>query len=211
MKNFFRYFLVIIIAAVAAAGQSTTSAPSGAAAAQPSPRKVDRAAAYYHYSVAHMYEEQVTVYGRSELANKAMEEYRLAIEADPSSEFLTSGLAELYVKTGRIRDAVIEAQDIIKRDPNNLEAHKLLGRIYLRSLGDMPGGNGSDNVLKLAIEQYEQIVKIEPTSVDDHLLLGRLYRLNNDLQKAESELKIAIKLDPELRRGRHHPRHSLHR
>ena len=145
-----------------------------------------------------MYEEQVTVYGRSELANKAMDEYRLAIEADPSSEFLTSGLAELYVKTGRIRDAVLQAQDILKRDPNNLEAHKLLGRIYLRSLGDMPGsGNGSDNVLKLAIEQYEQIVKIEPDSVDDHLLLGRLYGLNNDLQKAEVELKIAVKLDPD--------------
>jgi tetratricopeptide (TPR) repeat protein len=145
-----------------------------------------------------MYEEQVTIYGRSELANKSMEEYRLAIEADPSSEFLTSALAELYVKTGRIRDAVLEAQDIIKRDPSNLEAHKLLGRIYLRSLGDMPGsGNGSDNVLKLAIEQYEMIVKIEPTNVDDHLLLGRLYRLNNDLQKAENELKTAVKLDPD--------------
>src|SRR5271168_3885202 len=141
---------------------------------------------------------QVTIYGRSELANKAMEEYRQAIEADPSSEFLTSGLAELYVKTGRIRDAVLEAQDILKRDPNNIEAHKLLGRIYLRSLGDMPGnGNGSDNVLKLAIEQYEQIVKIEPDNVDDHLLLGRLYRLNNDLQKAEAELKVAVKLDPD--------------
>jgi len=166
--------------------------------AQPSPRKVDRAAAYYHYTVAHMYEEQVTVYGRSELANKAMDEYRLAIEADPSSEFLTSGLAELYVRTGRIHDAVLQAQDILKRDPNNLEAHKLLGRIYLRSLGDMPGGgNGSENVLKLAIEQYEQIVKIEPNSVDDHLLLGRLYRLNSDLQKAEGELKTAVQLDPD--------------
>ncbi len=60
----------------------------------------------------------------------------------------------------------------------------------------MPGGNGSDNVLKLAIEQYEQIVKLEPDNVDDHLLLGRLYRLNNDMQKAEGELKTAIKLDP---------------
>src|SRR6204780_3210178 len=125
-----------------------------------------------------------------------MEEYGLAIQADPSSEFLTSGLAELYVKPGRIRDAVLEAQDIIKRDPKNLEAHKLLGRIYLRSLGDMPGGSGSDNILKLAIEQYQEIVKLDPDSVDDHLLLGRLYRLNNDLQKGETELKIAIKLDP---------------
>ena len=196
MNRIFRPLLMVSVAAVAAFAQTTPAAPAGAKPAQSSPHKLDRGAAYYHYAVAHMYEEQVTVYGRSELANKAIEEYRLAIEADPSSEFLTSGLAELYVKTGRIRDAVMEAQDIINRDRNNLEAHKLLGRIYLRSLGDMPGGNGSDNVLKLAIEQYEQIVKIEPNSVDNHLLLGRLYRLNNDLQKSESELKTAVKLDP---------------
>jgi tetratricopeptide (TPR) repeat protein len=207
MNRIFRTLLIFSFLAAAAAAQTTPSSQADSkpadskAPSKPglsSPRKVDRAAAYYHYTVAHMYEEQITVYGRSELANKAMEEYRLAIEADPSSEFLTSALAELYVKTGRIRDAVLEAQDIIKRDPSNLEAHKLLGRIYLRSLGDMPGSaNGSDNVLKLAIEQYEQIVKIEPNNVDDHLLLGRLYRLNNDSQKAENELKVAVKLDPD--------------
>ncbi len=195
MNRMLRIVFLLSVAA-SAAGQAKSPSPIESKPAQSSPRKVDRATSYYHYALAHMYEEQVTVYGRSELANKAIEEYRLAIEADPSSEFLTSGLAELYVKTGRIRDAVLEAQDIIKRDPNNLEAHKLLGRIYLRSLGDMPGGNGSDNVLKLAIEQYERIVKIEPNNIDDRLLLGRLYRLNNDLQKAENELKTAVQLDP---------------
>jgi tetratricopeptide (TPR) repeat protein len=157
----------------------------------------DRAAAYYHFALAHMYEEQVATYGRSELANKAIEEYRAAIEADPTSAYLTSGLAELYAKTGRIRDAVVEAQDIIKRNPNNLEARRLLGRIYLRSLGDMQSGSGSESVLKLAIEQYEQITRLQPDSMDDHLLLGRLYRLNNDLQKAEGEFKIAVKLQPD--------------
>jgi tetratricopeptide (TPR) repeat protein len=203
MNRIFRLAIIFSFLAAAASAQTNPSAPAASKpaeskAAQASPHKGDHAAAYYHYTLAHLYEEQVTAYGRSELANKAMEEYRLAIDADPSSEFLTAGLAELYVKTGRIRDAVLQAQDILKRDPNNLEAHKLLGRIYLRSLGDMPGnGNGSENVLKLAIEQYEQIVKIEPNNVDDHLLLGRLYRLNNDLQKAENELKIAVKLDPD--------------
>jgi len=200
MIKIFRLFFLLLMTASFGVGQSSpTSSPSiqpETKSSQTSQHKGDRAAGYYHYALAHMYEEMVTAYGRSDLANKAIEEYRLAIEADPSSEFLTSGLAELYVKTGRIRDAVLEAQDIIKRDPNNLEAHKLLGRIYLRSLGDMPGGNGSDNVLKLAIEQYEQIVKIQPENVDNHLLLGRLYRLNNDLQKAENELKTAVKIDP---------------
>jgi len=173
-------------------------APDAKQPAQSSSHKTDRAAAYFHYTLAHMYEEQVAVYGRSDLANKAIEEYRQAIDADPTSEYLTAGLAELYAKTGRIRDAVLEAQDIIKRDPNNLEARKLLGRIYLRSLGDMQASNnGSQNVLKLAIEQYEQIVKIEPDNVEDHLLLGRLYSLNKDLQKAENEFKSAVKLQPD--------------
>jgi tetratricopeptide (TPR) repeat protein len=202
LRTSFLISVTISIASAAAVAQTTLSAspdanaPEAKPSAQLSPRKFDRAAAYYHYTLAHMYEEMVTAYGRSDLAIKATEEYRLAIDADPSSEFLTSALAELYVKTGRIADAVKEAQDIIKRDPKNLEAHKLLGRIYLRSLGDMPGGSGSDNILKLAIDEYEQIVKLDPDSIDDHLLLGRLYRLNNDLTKAEGELKTAIKLDP---------------
>jgi tetratricopeptide (TPR) repeat protein len=199
MKRLCFAFSVLLVATAASFGQSANTPDTKQPESSPV-RKVDKAAAYYHYTLAHMYEEQVAVYGRSDLANKAIEEYRAAIEADPGSEYLTSGLAELYAKTGRIRDAVLEAQDILKRDPNNLEAHKLLGRIYLRSLGDMQSGNSgssSNSVLKLAIEQYEQIVKIEPSNVDDHLLLGRLYRLNNDLQKAESEFKTAVKLQPD--------------
>jgi tetratricopeptide (TPR) repeat protein len=173
-------------------GEAANAAGSQAIAKVKAP---DRAAAYYHFALAHLYEEQVA-YGHVEMANKAIEEYRLAVDADPASEYLTSGLAELYAKTGRIRDAVVEAQEIIKRDPANLEARRLLGRIYLRSLGDMQGGNGSQSMMKLAIEQYEQIIKLQPDSMDDHLLLGRLYRLNNDLQKAENEFKTAVRLQP---------------
>jgi tetratricopeptide (TPR) repeat protein len=197
--SFFVFGLFLAATAVAqqTPASSTPAAETSKPATAPAPRKMDRAAAYYHYSVAHMYEDQFAVYNRSDLATKAIEEYRLAIDADPTSEYLTSGLAELYAKTGRIRDAVIEAQDILKKDPNNLEAHKLLGRIYLRSLGDVQSGSGSDSVLKLAIEQYQEIIKIEPDNVDDHLLLGRLYRLNNDLRMAESEFKTAVKLQPD--------------
>jgi len=159
------------------------------------PRKIDQAASYYHFGLAHMYEEMMAMYGRSEFATKAIEEYRLAIENDPSSEYLNASLAELYAKTGRIREAVLEAKQIIERDPDNIEAHKLLGRIYLRSLGDMQPGTQSREVLGLAIEQYEAMVRIEPKSADNHLLLGRLYFLNKDLVKAENEFKTSIQLD----------------
>jgi len=173
-----------------ASGQTATAATNP-------PKEPNQAQAYYHYALAHMYEEMVSMYGRSDYANKAIDEYRLAIENDPNSDYLNAALAELYARTGRIRDAVLEAQDILKRDGNNLEAHRLLGRIYLRSLGDMQAGTQSQEILKLAIEQYEQLVKLDPNSVEDHLLLGRLYRLNNELLKAETEFKTAVKIQPD--------------
>ena len=196
MKLFYAsLFLTASLAAQQPGPNSAASQP--AQPAESAPRKVDKAAAYYHFTMAHMYEEEMAVYGRSDLVSKAIQEYRLAIDADPTSEYLTSALAEVYARTGRIRDAVSEAQEILKRDPQNLEAHKLLGHIYLRSLGDMQGGNASDNVLKLAIEEYKEIVKLDPSSSDDHIMLGRLYHADSQMQKAEEEEKIAVKLAPD--------------
>ncbi|HEY1801018.1 MAG TPA: tetratricopeptide repeat protein [Terriglobales bacterium] len=195
MNRFHLHLASVLLLAGAAFAQKPATQPVQPTQQTPS-AKADKAAAYYHFAMAHMYEEQMMEYGRSDLATKAIEEFRAAVEADPSSEYLTSGLAELYDKTGRKHDAVLEVQDILKRDPNNLQAHKLLGSIYLRSLGEEQSSEGSQNTLHDAIEQYQEITKLEPNSVDDHLLLGRLYRLNNDLQKAENEFKTAVKLDP---------------
>ena len=183
------------------AGAPGTAASIAAPASTAPTVKPDRAAAYYHYSLGHIYEELVSSYARSEFANKAIEEYKLALQYDPDSPYLNAALAELYAKTGRIKDAVLEAQQIISRNPKNLEARRLLGRIYLRSLGDLQAGTQSTQMLKLAIEQFQQIVLLDPTSVDDHLLLGRLYRLNNDLLQAENEFKTAVKLEPDSEEG----------
>ncbi len=173
------------------------AAPASSSTADPDkPGKPNKGEAYYHYSLAHIYEDLATTYGQTEYANKAIEEYRAATVADPDSEFLNSGLAELYAKTGRIKEAVLEAQDLIQRDPKNLEARKLLGRIYLRSIGDLQQSSQSQNVLKLAIEQYVEIVRLEPTALDNHLLLGRLYRMNNDFLKAEDQFKSSVQMQP---------------
>ena len=85
---------------------------------------------------------------------------------------------------------------MIQRDPNNLQAHKLLGRIYRRSLGDTQAGAQSREILTLAIGEYEALARIEPKNADNHLLLGQLYILNKDLTKAETEFKTAMNLDP---------------
>ena len=192
-----RVVLSCALLSLAVLAQPTESAQKPAAPAKPAAVKPDKAQAYYHYSLAHYYEDQATMTGRSDLVSKAVEEYRLASQYDPESGFLDAEMAELYAKTGRIREAVDQASAILKRDPNNLDAHKLLGRIYLRSMGDTQSGPQSRDVLQKAIEQYEQIVRLEPDDIDNHLLLGRLYRLNNDLTKAEAQFKAAVAMQPD--------------
>ncbi|MGA8528244.1 MAG: tetratricopeptide repeat protein, partial [Acidobacteriaceae bacterium] len=155
----------------------------------------DRGNAYYHYMMAREYEEMATTLGRTEYANRAIEEYKMALNGDPSSPYLNSHLAELYFRTGRIKEAITAAQDRIKQDPNDLEAHKLLAEVYLRSLG-----NGQQDVsgqmLKLAIGEYQKIVQLEPTDPDNHLMLARLYAADHQSPQAEAELAAARKIDP---------------
>jgi tetratricopeptide (TPR) repeat protein len=156
----------------------------------------DQAGAYYHYMMAHEYEEMATTFGRSEYASRAIEEYKMALNDDPSSKYLNGHLADLYFKTGHIREAIVAAQDRVKQDPSDLEAHRLLAEVYLRSLGDGQQGDTSAQMLKLAIAEYQKIVQLEPASEEDHLMLARLYAADHESAQAESELAAARKIDP---------------
>ena len=180
-------------------GDSQTAAPkfpASATGAAPATQKPDRAAAYYHFGLAHMYEDMATNYGRPEYATRAIEEYKLALDADPSSKYLNGGLAELYLRTGRVRDAVLAAQEILKTEPDNLEAHKLLGRVYLQSLGNVQNAGPSEKVLQLAIAEYTKIVQLQSNDIESRLLLGQLYTLGHDTPHAEEQFKAAQRIDP---------------
>src|ERR1700726_4661186 len=103
--------------------QSATAAVSSA----PTPAGMpDHASSYYHYGLAHLYEDLAVNAGRPDYATQAVEEYKLALNADPSSVVLQNGLADLYFKIGRIREAVSAAQEQVNRNPNDIEAHTLL-------------------------------------------------------------------------------------
>ena len=187
----------MVLAAIALPAQKKDAAPSTAAStatvlAQPS--SAGRSAAYYHYGLAHIYEDLATTQGRSDYATQAIEQYKLALSADPSSQMLQDGLADLYFRIGRIRESVQVAQDQVKKSPDDIEAHRLLGRIYFRSLGDLQNGQQAQ-MLGLATTEYETLVRLEPDSTESHLLLGQLYELNHDTPKAEAQFKAAQALD----------------
>ena len=180
---------VLLFAAHSMLAAETTPSATEKAAVTP-----DRASSYYHYGLAHLYEDLAVNAGRSDYATQAVEEYKLALNADPDSTLLQDGLADLYFKIGRIREAVTTAQDQITRNPNDVEAHTLLGKVYLRSLGDMQSPQ-SGQMLQLAIAEYEKLTLLKPDDVETHLLLGQLYGFNHDTAKAEEQFKAAQKID----------------
>ena len=84
-----------------------------------------------------MYSELAAAYGnRGDYFNKAVESYRAALKADPSATFIAEELSDLYIQSGRLREAVTEAEDQLKQNPNDLNARRLLARIYTRLIGD---------------------------------------------------------------------------
>ncbi|HEY8997792.1 MAG TPA: hypothetical protein VIM60_07825, partial [Edaphobacter sp.] len=71
-----------------AAVQMSAQAPAGVTETA---KPVDRSAAYYHYGLAHMYEDMAVNAGRPDFATQAVEEYKLALDADPNSQLLQNG------------------------------------------------------------------------------------------------------------------------
>ncbi len=164
-----------------------------------SPSAVDsaRADAYYNFTMGHIYEQQYEATSSAEYATKAIEAYKKAYALDPKSQVIGERLAEMYWKAQRIHDAVAEAQDILKRDPDNVQSRRLLGRIYLRSLGDVNAGNAQSETVSRAIEQYREINRLDPSDTESALWLARLYRLKNEHDKAEQVLRSILRTDPE--------------
>ncbi|MGD0799526.1 MAG: tetratricopeptide repeat protein [Acidobacteriaceae bacterium] len=191
--SFFRSLRLSPVVGLLLAAPAIPAAPPKPAAAA-SHAEPDRSSAYYHYGLAHFYEEMAVNAGRQDYATQAVEEYKLALDADPDSRLLQDGLADLYFKIGRIKEAVTTAQDQVKKNPNDIDAHALLGKVYLRSLGDMQGAQSAD-MLQLAIAEYETLARLQPGDIETTLLLGQLYALNHDSTKAEAEFKAAQGID----------------
>lgn len=198
--------LAAVLLAFLLAAPAIRAQQEGAAAPAPAPAKPQepaaspaekRAEAYYNFTMGHYYAELFDLTNRSEYATQAIDHYKKAYQLDPNAAVIGEQLAEIYARSQRIRDAVLEAQEILKRDPDNLAARRLLARIYVRTLGDLNPSVAQRDTVTRAIEQYREILRIAPDDAEAGLWLARLYRLQNEHAKAEEVLRGILKHDPE--------------
>jgi len=156
-----------------------------------------RADLYYYFTLGHVLEQQYEMTGRAELASQSIDAYKKVLELSPTSSVAMERLAEIYAKSQHIRDAVAEAQEALKVDPKNVDAHRLLARVYIRSLGDMGAGEVQTENLDKAIEQFRAILTLRPDDSYSALWLARLYRFENQHGEAEKVLRTVLAHEPD--------------
>jgi tetratricopeptide (TPR) repeat protein len=199
-------FLLAAAICGSAYGQSATPQSSPATqnpAAKPgadgtvSTAESSRADAYFDYTMGHIMEEEYQSTSDPEYATQAIDYYKKAYALDPKSPVIGERLAEMYWESQRVQEAEEEAHEILKNDPNNVATRRLLGHIYLRSLGDPRVASGQSEMVQKAIEQFRDVVRLDPSDTESALWLARLYRLQNDPDKAEEVLRGILKEDPD--------------
>jgi tetratricopeptide (TPR) repeat protein len=117
-------------------------------------RHVPPERAYYEYAVG--YEAELS--GDWEAALK---HYAEAQKLDPESSYLKTQISTVYLRMGRIGEAINTVEDVIKKEPDYIPALKLLGQLY-----------SSQKRLDDAIAMYERVLKIDPSQEDVYLFIG---------------------------------------
>ena len=202
-----RYLKLACVTCLLASGMALAQAPppteekagaSPAVASAAAENGDTKAAAYYHYSLGHLYAEMAGAFGnRGEYFTKAADNFRLAMKEDPGATFIAEELSDLYIQSGRLRDAVMEAEELLKQNPNDVNDRRILARIYSRLIGEPQQSRIDETMLKKAIEQYQKITELDAKDVDSWILLGRLQNLAQNTPEAQRAFKAALTIDPD--------------
>ena len=162
--------------------QSSKSGPINLdrALQEETPRELDRAASYYHYSIAKWYENNGD-------AVRALSEMQLALDANPLSSAIHYELAIMYARRGNIDMAIRYANEAVELDAENPDPHWLLSNIHLRMLSqrrEVGLSSSSNSDLRQAIQEFEILEKLTPKDERVYYSLGAAYFELNEPEKA---------------------------
>jgi tetratricopeptide (TPR) repeat protein len=184
-----------------AKGQQTAQkAPSPAAAstsANAPAANSKQADLYYDVMMGHLKELQFEDSGSADAADASIGYYKKALEIAPHASVILERLAEIDAKSQHTSDAISAAQEALQSDPSNVDAHRLLARIYVRSLSDQSVGAAQQEDLTKAVQQFEAVLQLSPNDTYSALWLARLYGFENQPDQAEKVLRGVLQRDSE--------------
>jgi len=178
---------------VAVSFAQTTTTPNQTAPATDG----NRAAAYYNFAMGRLYALMAQAEGSQDDALKAIQYYKDALKADPKASETYQELTDLYLALNKPADATALAQEALKQDPDNVDAHRMLGRIYYSMINRGNQGQIDERALRMALQEFQKVAEKDPKDADSLATLGRLYAASNDSTNAEKTYNAALAIDPD--------------
>src|ERR1051325_11427056 len=178
-------------------GSMLLAQPPQAPAPRTAPGKeTDKPGAYYNFAMGRLYAQLAASEGnKNDYVTKSIQHYKEALRLDPTANIAFEELTDLYIQTNRLADAVSQAEEVLKQNPDNLDARRLLGRIYTRMISENQPGRVDERYVRRAVEQYEIITQKDPKDADSWVMLGRLYQVSNKSPEAEKAFNTALSVD----------------
>ena len=144
--------------------------------------QIDDKLAAAHWGLARAYEGLQKV---PEMIN----ELDRVTQLDPNNLEARVKLGNLYILASRgqsnyISEAERLAQDILKKDPNHIEGHILMGSVFF-----------AQNDRDKALAEFNRAVELDPKRIESYLSLARFYMRTEDHAKAEETFKQAISIN----------------
>jgi tetratricopeptide (TPR) repeat protein len=155
----------------------------------------NKAGAYYNFAMGRVYSELAQAYGnKPDYLTKAIQHYQEALKLDPGASLVFEELTDLYIQTNHLRDAITQAEEMLKQNPDNLDARRMLGRIYMKMISTQDNRINED-YLRKAIEQLQKVTEKAPKDAESFVALGRLYRVSNNSVDAEKAYNKALEAE----------------
>jgi tetratricopeptide (TPR) repeat protein len=152
------------------------------------------------------------------LVPQSLEAFQKCIELDPKNIEAYLKLAELNLYIKKYKDAVQNANDVLRIDKHRAKAYFIKGFVF-KEMGDTSNAISSfqtcteqepDNYdgymqlgllygakrNKLAIQYYNNALRLDPKSTEALYDRGLFYQDNGDLQKAIDDYQAIIQIDP---------------
>jgi len=119
-----------------------------------------------------------------------LEELRKAIDLDQNNLEAKSKLATYYLAASKGKPELLAeserlANDVLHRDPKNIEGHILLSSIRF-----------AQDKKDEALAELNRAIDLNPNRSESYLSLARFYMATNDRVKAEEAFRKAVSVDP---------------
>ncbi len=151
----------------------------------------DRAASYFHFSLAKWHEDSGDI-------SKALSEMKIALKYNQNSPGIHLEMASLLEKTGNIQESIEHAQEAARLDPKNPDPHWLLIGIYFKQ---QERGNFAGDGFKKALKELETLQELIPNDERVYYALGGAYFDLDEPEKAIQAFEKFQSLAPDTDSG----------